>query len=165
MWSFEGRSSSLALFKHIGSESFDQKCNVNLIMRRVLLRIVLLQESAIDRHQECIAVWSYEVACSIWVDWLYYKWSFPIGLQLFFVICVITMGLLSANIWSPFLKIHSQTFLLKALKIRAWFTIGLADVCRQKLPTPGGTVSASPSLPSWLSMQLVKMGSGSLMGV
>ena len=70
--------------KHFESESFDQRCSVNLFVRRVLSRIVLLQESAIDRHHERIVVWSYEAVCSIWVDWLYYKWSFPFGLELYF---------------------------------------------------------------------------------
>jgi len=43
----------------VGSASID------LIMRRVLLRIILLQEAAIDRHHESIVVRSYEAVCSI----------------------------------------------------------------------------------------------------
>ena len=40
--------------------SFDQRCTFNLIREGVLLRMVLLQESAIDWHHECIAICSYE---------------------------------------------------------------------------------------------------------
>jgi len=43
-------------FKHLESESFDQRCNVNLIIGRVLSRIVFLQKSAVDRHHERITV-------------------------------------------------------------------------------------------------------------
>jgi len=34
-------------------------------MRKILLRIVLLQESAVDQYHERIAVWGYKVVCSI----------------------------------------------------------------------------------------------------
>ena len=94
MWSIEGRSSSLIAFPNnldlkpwfiwMIRWGFDQKCSVNLIMRRVLLRIILLQEPVVDRHHECITIRSYEAVCSIWVDWLYYKWSFSFGLELSF---------------------------------------------------------------------------------
>jgi len=104
MWSVEGRSFSLALFQTSWKSNpnpsdwsgwiFDQRCSINLIIRRVPLRIILLQESTVDRHHERIAVRSYMV-CSIWVDWLYYKWTFSFWVRIFlssnflFVLCVV----------------------------------------------------------------------------
>jgi len=84
--------------KHLRFRNFDQRCNVNLIRRRVILRIVLLEESAVDWHHERIAVWNYEAVCSIWVDWLYYKWSFPFGLKLFF--CLMCHNHRSSDSWN-----------------------------------------------------------------
>ena len=133
-----------------------------------LLRVVLLQKSAVDRHHERIAVWSYEAICSIWVDWHYYKWSFPFGLKLsFFVLWVMTMGLLTVKTRSPFLKIRSLSYwkLWRSKLDRARFFVGLADVCRLKLPTLGGAVNVFPHLPSWLSRQLAEMGFRSLVKV
>jgi len=43
----------------------DQGFNVNLIIGSIPLRIVLLQESVIDRHHEPITVRSYKAVCSI----------------------------------------------------------------------------------------------------
>jgi len=126
--SIEGRSSSFALFQTSCIWKFLSEVMLTLIMRRVLSRIVLLQESVIDRHHECISVWSYEAACSIWVDWLYYKWSFLFGF--YFVLCVITMGLLTTKTRLPFLKIYFLTFLLKALEIRAWLSSICCWACR-----------------------------------
>ena len=92
---------------------FDQRCSVNLIMRSIPLRIVLLQESTIVRYHERITVRSYKAVYSIWVDWLYYKWSFSFGLNFFFVLCVITIGLLTSKIRLLFLKIHLSDFLIE----------------------------------------------------
>ena len=100
---------------------FDQRCNINLIGEKVLSRIVFLQESAIDWHHECITVWSYETICFIWVDWLHYKWSLPFGLEFsFYLMCHYHRSSDSYKTRSPFLKVRSLTFLLKALVIRAW---------------------------------------------
>ena len=87
IWSVRERKKLFldALPKHLGSVSSDQRCNVNhLIIRRILSRMVLLQEPAIDWHHECMTVWGYKAIYSIWVDWLHYKWSFPFGLKFFF---------------------------------------------------------------------------------
>jgi len=69
---------------------------------------------------ERITIRSYEAVCSIWVDWLYYKWSFPFGLEFFFGLMCHNHGSFASKTRSPFLKIRSLTFLLKALEIRAW---------------------------------------------
>ena len=70
-----------ALPNILDSGSFDRRCNINLIRGRILSRIIFLQESTINRHHECTVICSYKTVCSIWVNWLYYKWSFPFGLE------------------------------------------------------------------------------------
>ena len=143
--------------KHLGSRTFDQRWNVNLTISGLPLKVVLLQESAIDRHHERIVVRSYKAVCSIWVDWFYYKVSFPFGLELFFRLICHNHSLLTAKIRWPFLKIRSLTFLLKADRGR--FIFENADICRPKLLTPGVVIDASPYLLSLLSKQYAEIES------
>jgi len=75
MWSIEWRRFSLMLSQtswiSISNPPdwlgwhLDQRCIVNLIMRSIPLRIIFLQESAVDRHHEGIIARSYKTVCSI----------------------------------------------------------------------------------------------------
>ena len=125
-------------------------------------RIVFLQEFVINRHHKYIASWIYQVICSIWVNWLYHKCPSHLGWNFSFVLCVITIGLLKAKTRSPFLKFRSLTFLLKALKIWAWYSSICCWACRclsSKASNSRVAVDASPHPSSSLSKQCVEMGS------
>ena len=98
IWFVEGGEALLwCSSKYLGSQRFDQRYSIYLIMKRVPLSIVLLRESAVDQHHERIVVQSYKAICSIWVDWLHYKWSFPFRLEFPF-------GLMCHNCNGPSLK-------------------------------------------------------------
>jgi len=161
MWSIEWESFFLALSRSSWILSpnpsdwsrwiFDQRCSVNLIMRCIPLRIVLLQEFSIDRHPDRIIIQSYKAVYSIWVDWLYYKWSFPFGLNFFSsyvsyprVFWQLRQCCLS---WKSILWL-SNWKLWKSELDRAWFVVELADVGRPKILTPGVAIDASPRLSS-----------------
>ena len=65
--SSEGRKKLFfgALPNILDPRSFDQRCSINVIRRRMLSRIVFLQEFVVDWHHERIAVWGYKAICSI----------------------------------------------------------------------------------------------------
>ena len=109
--------------KHLGSQTliWSISQSIYLIQGMVLTWswIIPFKKFAVDRYYERVAIRIYEVI-GIWVDQLYYKRSLPFRLEFALVLCVIIMGHLTATIGSPFLKIHSLTFLLKTLKIRVW---------------------------------------------
>lgn len=81
-------------------------------------QIVLFQEFAVHRHHKHVALWIDQVVCPIRTNWHYHERSFPLGLNFSFVLCVMIVGRLTARTMSLFLKVHSLTFLLKALDIR-----------------------------------------------
>jgi len=146
MWSIEKEALLWHSSKHLGSESLDQRCNVNLIMRRILLRIVLLQKFAVDRHHERITVWGYEEICFIRVDWLYHKWSFPFFVEFsllsyvssLWVFWQLRQGHLS---WksAPWLSCWR---LWKLEPDKARFVVELVGIYRPKLRAPGVAVDA-----------------------
>ena len=151
--------------KHFGSWSFDQRCSVNLIIRRILLK---MQEPAVDRHmsvspsgvirrmlhlsrmtllQMVLPIWA-EIFLLSYVSWPWVFW-------------LLRQGRLS---WKSVLWL-SYWRLWKFKLDRARFSVGLVEICRLKLLTPGGAINAFPWLPSWLSRQLAKMWSGSPVGL
>ena len=44
--------------------------------------VVLLQEFSIDRHHVSTPILIDQGVGSVWVDWFYCKWSFPLGIEL-----------------------------------------------------------------------------------
>jgi len=75
----------------LGMHSMQESYILHPIIKGLMLtwsRVVFLQKFAINWHHKYITFWIYQAICFIWVYWLYHKWSFPLGLKIFFrLIC------------------------------------------------------------------------------